>query len=176
MWNLLGLGVCGFVVYEMYTTDIVSIFTETVINNEKMRGYTNGMSDIMKEIPKITKEIPYYCGVMYDYTIFKSRGYFSDLFDSGRIESSKDKYTITYYHGTNKYKSVFPKRRGLLGISKVFSGEKDITKEFGELLGPGHNFHGTNPTPKFLGYDCGLKIEFMNGGILSYEPDEQILF
>ncbi len=169
MWNLFGLGVVGFVAHKIYSTDIVLAFTESVMNDERI-------ANTFANISKLATEIPYYCDVSSAYILFKTRGCLSEMFESGKVESSRDKYTVTYYHGPNRYKSIFPKRRGLLGISNVSWNGKDVTKEFGELLGPGHNFHGTNPTPKFLGYEGGLKIDFMNGGTLEYGSDELIVF
>jgi len=98
----------------------------------------------------------------------RSRDALSNYFEIAKVESTRDKCILTYHHGSRKYKHVFPKRRGPQNISKVESDGKCVTEEFLEFLGPGNNFHGSNPTPDLLGYEKGLTITFGNGDVREF--------
>ncbi len=111
-----------------------------------------------------------------DYVHLKARNLFSEYAECGKVCSTKEYYTITYYNGSQRYKHIFPKKRGTLGIFNVMASNNDVTDVFREYLGPGQNFHGSKPTPKFLGFNNGLFITFMDGKTLAYEPDEQMSF
>lgn len=83
---------------------------------------------------------------------------------------------LTYWHGSKEYKIIFPKKRGPCNIVSVKSDRKDITQEFKKIIGPAYNFHGIPTTPKMLGLDKDLEIEFIKGRNEVYNADELIKF
>lgn len=114
-----------------------------------------------------------------EYCWVSSRMYVMYLFDIG-LKTYPQHYELEYYHGSKRYRIVFPKKRGPRSITQVLTSDNvDITKEVHESLGPANNFHNVPTTPKMLGYSSStevehIKVKYKNSVIKKYRDDEII--
>ena len=122
---------------------------------------------------KIKKNIIYF-KLITDYIYFRFKYILLSSFNIGISTSFKDKIELYFYHGTEKYKIIFPKKRIRTITDVVLRNNKDyeqnITKEFLKLLGPGFNFYGIQTTPKLLGYNDSSVL------IIKYRNDKEIVY
>lgn len=116
-----------------------------------------------------------------EYYWIRARIYIMHLFDIG-LKTFPQHYELEYYHGSKRYRIVFPKRRerGPRPITQVMTSDDiDITKEVHEISGPANNFHGILTSPKMLGYPSTeveyIKVKYKNGAVRTYRNDEPIL-
>lgn len=169
----------------LYFAAIVSVISLTYLTFKICNSGT-----IVKKISKgykISKEIlhNYKNGAvtlrtLTDFSMFKIRVWTSKYLETGLLISSRGKYELVYYDGDVRYKTIFPKNRGVRQIIRVIipSREdimgKDITENILELMGPGHNFHGIPTTPKLLGWDNGFDVYYRNDKTVFCRPDDII--
>ncbi len=74
---------------------------------------------------------------------------------------SRDVYCIRY------------RRQRVCEIDTVHFGDRDITEQFLQYLGPGYNFYGIPTSPGLLGYHM-LDVRYMNGDVIAYDEDDTI--
>jgi len=112
-----------------------------------------------------------------DYIIFKLRLTMTKYLESGLLSSSTSHYELIYFSGTQKYRILFPKKRGPKSVTKVVTHcdiiTKDVTCHILECMGPSHNFHGISTTPFLLGYK-NLTFILRNGTELIFTDKELI--
>ena len=112
-----------------------------------------------------------------EFALFKARLWATRTLESGLLTADKRSYELIYYDGDRRFRVRFPKNRSIRQIVKVSTGadfNTDITSEFWEVLGPGHNFHGILSTPALLGWPGGLKVRYRNGVECIYSSDDVI--
>ncbi len=113
-----------------------------------------------------------------EYCWVSARMYVMYLFDIG-LRTYPQHYELEYYHGSKRYRIVFPKRRGARSITQVLTSDNvDITKDIHEIMGPSNNFHGIPTTPKMLGYSSKeadhIKMKYKNGSTRMYRDSDII--
>jgi hypothetical protein len=78
--------------------------------------------------------------------------YIIKTFNTVPVKLTKDLYYITYFYEGKEYRLVFPiKKYNDINIVKVNSPFND-SSEIMKYLGPNNDFHGSNLTPKDIGY------------------------
>ena len=90
------------------------------------------------------------------------------------IKMSRDHYEITYPFQFNWYTIIVPRNRTPVLIDAIFCGEENVTDKVERYMGPGYNFHGTQPTPEMLGYDT-LTFTFFNRDPVTFDTHDRIL-
>ena len=69
------------------------------------------------------------------------------------VEMHHRHYIIHYPYGVTWYKVIIPRRRGPCLIDTVTDADgNDVKDDVFAFMGPSHNFHGVQVTPKLLGY------------------------
>lgn len=90
------------------------------------------------------------------------------------IEIHHKHYILNYQHGFDKYKVLFPRRRGPCKFEKILDENGvDVTSEITPFMGPSHNFHGIPTTPCMLGHS-ELTFILNDGDYIVYRYDENI--
>jgi hypothetical protein len=112
-----------------------------------------------------------------EYCYMRIRHFFSHTFESGCVNKrSADGVTeVIYFEGDEKYIIVFPIKKGIRSIKSITpksiypykehqrSPENDaIMSNIKFCMGPFGNFHGIPTTPKMLGFDQPLVVEYKN--------------
>ena len=115
--------------------------------------------------------------LLKDFVIFRSRLAFQELSDCGKYIVNKTTCEMTFYDGAQRYKIVFPRKRGPSCVVKVMHGAGagfDVTNEVVELMGPCHNFYGIPVSPAMLRFPDGLTFEMIGGETQTFGKNEVI--
>lgn len=114
---------------------------------------------------------------LFEFSIFKSRSFFSRHLESGLLMRPKANFCdLVYYDGINRYVIRFPRVRGPSQIISILDkDDKDVTLKVKAFMGPSHNFHGVPTTPELLGYDI-LTFIFLDDTKKTFEKDQRIVF
>ena len=110
--------------------------------------------------------------LLFSYTLYKIKLMF---INSNSVVISKTCSEITYYRGITQYKLRYPRNiTGPRKIRKIItSSGTDITDIIFKYMGPDKDFHGIKTTPKLLGYQENIIVEYINK-VVEYKPDEHI--
>lgn len=110
--------------------------------------------------------------------LLKCRLWLSENLDLGNLKViDRQSYELTYYHGAQRYKVIFPRKRGPRKITSVSTQEEEnITEKIFEAMGPCGNFHGVPTTPHLLGFPKGFKVSYRTGEIVYVLGDTSIDF
>ena len=132
------------------------------VNNDKplLVCFTESLSIVTRnKINKIAKNILQVNTVNYDdYVSENDSGEDDDLKDEKKYKRIKTKrHEVQYYHNSIKYAIPIvitrgPKNRYIFKVLKAGDKEFVISTDIVKYLGPNHDFHGLNLTPRKLGY------------------------
>ena len=113
---------------------------------------------------------------VYEFLCLKIKLKILEYLEVGQLKHlSGNIYEVGYISGSSKYKFIFEKKRGPSRYSKVFDeNDKDITKQIKEYAGPGHNFHGVNIEPSFLG-KRSISFHMKKGDIKTYRGNDKVI-
>lgn len=110
----------------------------------------------------------------FQYLYFRTRNWTVHFFDTGKLERSRNNYTVTYYDGDTKYKICFPKKTTIRQIVEVRTDEgEDITSKFLQFMGVKHNFHGIPTSPELLGYKS-LMVTYRDDSVKKFDGKDII--
>ena len=134
-------------------------FVQKILNNNKMN-----VTGIFNTIRKNG------IGICYEW----SNKIFSNTVGKYLIELHHTHYIINYPFGVNWYKIIIPRKRGPCMIDEIMDEKGcDIKEKILSFMGPCHNFHGQEMTPKILGYGS-ITFTFINEDIKTFTGDEII--
>ena len=166
-------------IMELFLTCCVDILTNTVgLVLDLYTGIISRCQTIRKGW-KLWKRGDITLRSIREYCWVRIRMYVMYLFDIG-LKTYPQHYELEYYHGSKRYRIVFPKKRGTRSITQVLTSDNvDITKDVHEALGPANNFHGIPTTPRMLGYPSTeveyIKMKYKDGSTREYRDIETIL-
>ncbi len=147
-------------------------------------------TDLIESISKVYKK----CSLLYpvlsllrhidskmirDYIVFQTRLIATSHLESGLLTTNPTHCELVYFSGIQKYRVIFPKKRGPKRVVSVHTTidddplNLDVTSQIFEYMGPSHNFHNIPSSPKLLGYK-DLIFTMRNGDILSFSDEELI--
>jgi len=161
MWALLSILPLFSEIRELLEQIPVSVLTSITINGTQI------------------KMVVKFClsNSISEFLALKIRSWLSEKLGIGKLTTSSKVHELSYYFGTQKYRVVFPRRRG---PKKIISAEtqegKDITQELFEVMGPCGNFHGVPVTPALLGYPRGIKVTYRTGKLVYILGDDRVTF
>lgn len=110
-----------------------------------------------------------------EFLIFRSRLAFQNLSDCGSYSVGRSTCEVVFYDGSQRYKIVFPRRRGPSGVARIMHGDDDVTNAVFESMGPCHNFYGIPTTPSILNYS-NLSFETIDGDTMFFDEKDVISF
>lgn len=170
--------------FMMVTFELLRRIKDTRCRVQSCRNSITSLFDIVRENAYIIREIwsGYQAGIitrqsLTEFILFHIRIRTAQYLENGHVTYLQDKRTfdIVYYEGDRKCRIRFPKNRGVRQIVYAENSlGKDVTSIVLEFLGPGHNFHGIPTSPKLLGWEDGLVIQYRNGTKIKYEPNDEI--
>jgi len=125
---------------------------------------------------------------------WKIRDYLSNVLEIGKTTQNGrgTPLEITYFMNGNKYRVSSPSMSGIrtgqiksacprhlfdddlkfIDAPYNYAEREKFAETFGEYLGPFRNFHGIPTTPKMLGIEYSIVVEYRDERIIIYDPDD----
>lgn len=82
-------------------------------------------------------------------------------------------YIVWYPYGITWYKMIVPRNRKPCMVDQIYAGDENVTADIRQYMGPYHNFHGQQVTPKMLGYS-ELRFTYIDDSDHTFVRDDPI--
>ena len=175
MWASL-LCLVGLLIFEEFRSLVkripISLMSSILRKKQQISLLSRGVRHLRKP-GGIVSAIRIVKGLSY----LKLRLWLSCKLEMGHLKIHPKHYELIYYNGSQRYKVIFPKKRGPRKIIFASTQEgKNVTQEIFEAMGPSRDFYDIRTSPKLLGYPEGLKVTYRSGATVHYLPDDAIKY
>jgi len=114
--------------------------------------------------------------ILKELFLLELRSWLIKRFRLGDLTVYPKRCVLTYYQGDRRFQVCFPKKRGPRNIVAVYTllENRNVTEKVFEAMGPSHNFHNIQTTPKLLGFPDGLQVRYRNKVTVYFLGDDII--